>query len=98
MQTILHNRYPFRPRVFVALGIMVLLAIACDGKTKKQAVELPPPEVLVTDVTQSKVPIIMDFSGTIKAIKTVDIIPRVSGYIEERHFTEGTFVKKGDPL
>ena len=40
----------------------------------------------------------MEFSGTIKAIKTVDVIPRVSGYIEERHFTEGTFVKKGDPL
>jgi RND family efflux transporter MFP subunit len=82
----------------VALGIILLLAVACDGKTKKQAVQVPPPEVLVTDVTQSKVPIIMEFSGTIKAIKTVDVIPRVSGYIEERHFTEGTFVKKGDPL
>ena len=98
MQTILPNRYPIRPRVLVALGIILLLAAACDGKTKKQAVQPPPPEVLVTDVTQSKVPIIMEFSGTIKAIKTVDIIPRVSGYIEERHFTEGTFVKKGDPL
>ncbi len=40
----------------------------------------------------------MEFSGTIKAIKTVDIIPRVSGYIDERHFEEGTFVKKDDPL
>ena len=98
MQTILPNRYPFRPWVLAALGIIVLLAAACDGKTKKQAVQLPPPEVLVTDVTRSKVPIIMEFSGTIKAIKTVDITPRVSGYIEERHFTEGTFVKKGDPL
>ena len=98
MQIILTNRYPIRPRVLVALGIILLLAVACDGKTKKQAVQVPPPEVLVTDVTQSKVPIIMEFSGTIKAIKTVDVIPRVSGYIEERHFTEGTFVKKGDPL
>ena len=98
MQIILTNRYPIRPLVLVALGIILLLAVACDGKTKKQAVQVPPPEVLVTDVTQSKVPIIMEFSGTIKAIKTVDVIPRVSGYIEERHFTEGTFVKKGDPL
>ena len=37
-------------------------------------------------------------SGTIKAIKTVDIVPRVSGYIDKRHFEEGTFVKEGDPL
>ena len=98
MQTILPNRYPFRPWLYAALGLIVLLAAACDGKAKKPAVQLPPPGVLVTDVTQSKVPIIMEFSGTIKAIKTVDVIPRVSGYIEERHFTEGTFVKKGDPL
>lgn len=98
MQTTFPNRHPFRPWLYAALGLILLLAAACDGKTKKQAVQVPPPEVLVTDVIQSKVPIIMDFSGTIKAIKTVDIIPRVSGYIEERHFTEGTFVKKGDLL
>jgi len=98
MQTRLPNRHLLRPWLLAAVGLIVLLAAACEEKAQKQAVRLPPPEVLVTDVVQSKVPIIMDFSGTIKAIKTVDIIPRVSGYIEERHFTEGTFVKKGDPL
>jgi membrane fusion protein (multidrug efflux system) len=52
----------------------------------------------VTEVVQGKVPIVMEFSGTIKAIKIVDIIPRVSGYIEKRYFDEGTFLKEGDPL
>ena len=98
MQTILPNRYPFRPWLYAALGLIVLLAAACDGKTKKQAVKPAPPDVQVTEVTQANVPIVMEFSGTIKAIKTVDIIPRVSGYINERHFEEGTFVKKDDPL
>jgi len=98
MQTTLQNRHKFRLWILVALGLIVLLTAACDGKAKKQAVKPQPPDVQVTAVVQGKVPIVMEFSGTIKAIKTVDIIPRVSGYIDERHFEEGTFVKKGDPL
>ena len=98
MQTTSQNRHKFRLYILAALGLIVLLTAACDGKAKKQAVKPPPPDVQVTEVTQGKVPIVMEFSGTIKAIKTVDIIPRVSGYIDERHFEEGTFVKEGDPL
>ena len=80
------------------MGLIILLTVACDGKAKKQAVKPQPPDVQVTEVVQRKVPIVMEFSGTIKAIKTVDIVPRVSGYIEKRYFDEGTIVKTGDPL
>ena len=98
MQIISQIRPKFQSWILAALGLILLFTIACDGKAKKQAVKPAPPDVQVTEVTQGKVPIIMEFSGTIKAIKTVDIIPRVSGYIDERHFEEGTFVKKDDPL
>ena len=98
MQTTSQNRPKFRLYILVALGLIILLTLACDGRAKKQPVKPAPPDVQVTEVTQGKVPIVMEFSGTIKAIKIVDIIPRVSGYIEERHFEEGTFVKKDDPL
>jgi len=83
---------------FAVGGVLLFLLTGCDGKTKKQAVKPQPPDVAVAEVVEGKVPIVMEFSGTIKAIKIVDIIPRVSGYIDERHFEEGTFVKKGDPL
>ncbi len=83
---------------FAVGGVLLFLLIGCDGKAKKQAVKPSPPDVQVAEVTPRKVPIVMEFSGTIKAIKIVDIIPRVSGYINERHFEEGTFVKEGDPL
>jgi membrane fusion protein (multidrug efflux system) len=76
----------------------LLLLTGCGDKSKQTAVKPPPPDVQVAEVTQQKVPIIMTFSGTVKSIKTVDIIPRVSGYIEERHFEEGTVVSEGDPL
>ena len=98
MQTPLKNRLIIRHGIIAALGIIILLVSGCDGKAKKQAVKPPPPDVAVAEVVQGKVPIVMEFSGTIKAIKTVDIIPRVSGYIEKRYFEEGTIVQQGDPL
>jgi len=76
----------------------LLLLTGCGDKSKQTAVKPPPPDVQVAEVREEKVPIIMTFSGTVKAIKTVDIIPRVSGYIEERYFEEGSVVSKGDPL
>ena len=58
----------------------------------------PPTEVTVAEVQQRPIPLIFDFSGTLKAVKRVEIIPRVSGYIEARYFEEGAFVEEGDPL
>ena len=98
MQTTSQNRQILRSWILAALGLTILLTVACDGKAKKQAVKPQPPDVAVAEVVQEKVPIVMEFSGTIKAIKTVDIVPRVSGYIEKRYFEEGTIVKTGDPL
>jgi len=98
MQTTSQNRHIFRLWILAALGLTILLTVACDGKAKKQAVKPPPPDVAVAEVIQRKVPIVMEFSGTIKAIKTVDIVPRVSGYIEKRYFEEGTIVQEGDAL
>ena len=98
MQTPSQNRYIFRLWILAVLGLIILLTVGCDGKGKKQAVKPQPPDVAVAEVVQGKVPIVMEFSGTIKAIKTVDIVPRVSGYIEKRYFEEGTIVQAGDPL
>lgn len=98
MQTKSQNRRILRLWILATLGLIAILMVACDGKAKKQAVKPPSPDVSVAEVTQSAVPIVMEFSGTIKAKKIVDIIPRVSGYIDKRYFEEGTFVKKGDPL
>jgi RND family efflux transporter MFP subunit len=76
---------------------LILLLTGCGDKSKEKTAP-PPPTVTVAEVAQQKIPIIMQFSGTITSVKTVDIIPRVSGYIEKRYFEEGTFVKEGAPL
>ncbi|OQK16732.1 hypothetical protein AU255_02155 [Methyloprofundus sedimenti] len=83
----------------ILTGIMLTISLlsGCGGKDKQQ-VPPPPPKVVAAPVLQQTVPIIVQFSGTVKANKDVVIKPQVSGYIEQRLFVEGTEVKTGDPL
>jgi len=76
---------------------LLLLLPGCDD-SKTASAPPPPTTVTVAEVGQGPVPITMDFSGTVQSVKTVQIIPRVSGYIEKRSFIEGDDVKTGDPL
>ncbi len=83
-----------------ALVVSCLLVLLAGCQQKKQAAALPPPppEVVVAEVATETVPIVIEQSGTVKAVKRVDIYPRVTGYIFERNFTEGSFVEKDAEL
>jgi membrane fusion protein, multidrug efflux system len=58
----------------------------------------PAPSVLVAPVVSKEVTDTSDFVGRVTPIDKVDIVARVPGYIEQRLFTEGQLVKKGDML
>ncbi len=95
MQT-MKNRVLMNATVLVAAcGLLIGLA-GCEKP--KQKAERPPPSVVVSEVKQEIVPIVIKVAGTVQPVKTVKIVPRVSGYIFERNFTEGTNVKEGGPL
>ena len=90
-----------RPTVerMAALSLLPALLAGCDDKSSGGAAAAPsPPEVVVAEVTEGAVPIAMRFSGTVESVRAVDIIPRVSGYLEKRFFEEGANVKAGAPL
>ena len=89
-----------RSQCLTALSLGAAILLAALGCQKKPAAKVtpPPPTVTVTQVQQQTVPIIFPFSGTVQSVKHVDIMPRVTGYITERYFTEGTMVKEGEPL
>ena len=80
-----------------AAGGLALLAGGCDRGPGPPPAP-PPPEVVVAKVSQKSIPVVLRFSGTLQAIRSVDIIPRVGGFIEKRYFVEGTRVNKDDPL
>jgi len=85
-------------RASVCIAFLVMATVSgCNSKPATKPTP-PPPQVTVAEVTQATVPIIYPFSGTVQAVKYIDIIPRVTGYITERNFVEGSLVKKDQLL
>jgi multidrug efflux system membrane fusion protein len=58
----------------------------------------PPPEVSVATVLVKEVRPWDEFTGHIEAVETVELRPRVSGYIDRVNYVEGGEVTKGDVL
>jgi RND family efflux transporter MFP subunit len=80
----------------VAAG--ALLASSGCGKSGGGQSAPPPPQVTVAQVLEKKVKEWDEFTGRLQAVETVEIRPRVSGYIDKVAFTEGSQVKRGDLL
>ncbi|MHB1426850.1 MAG: efflux RND transporter periplasmic adaptor subunit [Gemmataceae bacterium] len=94
-------RKPRHLHLRISLGVLaVVVAAAASAGCHR-----PPPakmskvaEVVVTTPIMDEVTDYQDFTGRMDALQTVDIRPRVSGYITEAPFVEGDIVKKGDLL
>jgi len=63
-----------------------------------QAPPSGPPPVGVVAVQRQPMTETYEFNGRIQAINSVNIVARVSAFLEQQLFTEGTDVKKGDLL
>ena len=74
----------------------LLLPAACK-KAPSAATQAPLPVNVVT-VTEREVKEWDEFTGRLEAVESVEIRPRVSGYVTEIRFEEGAFVRKGDLL
>ncbi|HEX7988727.1 MAG TPA: efflux RND transporter periplasmic adaptor subunit, partial [Stenotrophomonas sp.] len=78
-----------------ALSLAVL--VACSGGHAENGAP-PAPEVSVAPVLIKQVAQWDEFSGRIEAVQSVELRPRVSGYIDKVNYVEGDEVKKGDVL
>ena len=91
---------PGRPtrRSVGSLAILpILLLVGCDSDEPQKAAPALP-KVEVADVTVGDVPVTYDYAGTVKSVRLVEIVPRVSGEVIERPFVEGALVQEGDVL
>jgi multidrug efflux system membrane fusion protein len=89
-----------RPALFaLAASIaLVIVATGCSSQAAPSAHMPPPPEVSVAQVVSKNVRQWDDFTGRVSAIQSVEIRPRVSGYVDKLAYTEGREVAKGDLL
>jgi len=78
--------------------LLFFTCILLTGYEAAVAQGAPPPAVTVTPVISREVTATGDFIGRVVAIDKVDVVARISGFINERNFTEGQQVKTGDLL
>jgi len=78
-------------------GVCWLSVVASCGVAAAQGAA-PPPAVSVTPVVTRQITESSDYVGRVAAVDKVDLVARVSGFLEQRNFTEGQAVKKGDLL
>jgi membrane fusion protein, multidrug efflux system len=83
---------------FAAIGAFALGFSACRNSEGAAASAPPPPTVGVATVMPRTVQEWDQFNGRVSAIDTVELRPRVSGYVERVVYKEGDDVKKGDIL
>ncbi|AIF46296.1 efflux RND transporter periplasmic adaptor subunit [Dyella japonica] len=69
-----------------------------SGDTHAQAGPPPAPSVTVAQVLVRPVDDSDEFTGRLQAVDTIQLRPRVSGYVDSVHFKEGAIVRKGDLL
>jgi multidrug efflux system membrane fusion protein len=81
----------------IGVGVISILltAVGCKKEFAPQQGPLP---VNVVTVIEKEVNEWDEFTGRLEAVESVEIRPRVSGYITEIHFEAGAIIKKGDLL
>ena len=84
---------PFRALVPLALSSLV---VACGEAPPPPS--FPPTPVDVVSIAQERVTETREFAGRIQAVSTVELRPRVAGYLVGVHFEEGSVVEEGDLL
>jgi RND family efflux transporter MFP subunit len=78
--------------IAIAVGIIVSSsALAVDGTPAPLPVTVAPP--LAKRMTGWD-----EYSGRFQAVERVEVRPRISGFIEQVRFKDGSLVKAGDPL
>ncbi|HEX4160340.1 MAG TPA: efflux RND transporter periplasmic adaptor subunit [Rhizomicrobium sp.] len=92
-----HVPQPWARRAFGAAAALFLAAVlaACSGNGP------PPPapvNVIAAKPLKRKVVDWDDFVGHFEAVDSVDLRPRVSGYLQSINFRDGQIVRKGDLL
>ncbi len=79
-------------------ALSAFAALTSCEKPKSAEVQAGPPEVLVTDVVQKEVPVIRQWVGTLNGSENAEVKARTTGYLQNRAYQEGSYVKKGDLL
>ena len=81
-----------------SLVLPLALAACTVGEAGNPPPAPPAPQVTTAEVAVRELNAWADFTGRLEAVESVEIRPRVGGYVESAHFVEGGRVAAGDLL
>src|SRR5437870_8539731 len=89
---------PIRRRVRRARWAPLAAALVLSACGPRPAPAPPPPKVKVVQAVAREITEWDEYTARLDAIDSVEVRPRVSGYLQSIHFQDGTIVHKGDLL
>src|SRR5687767_10707751 len=92
-----HSVMNFPLRKAATLVVALFLA-SCGAQAQDNTVAPPPPAVTTAPVLTQALRPWDEFTGRLEAIDTVQVRPRVGGFIMSVGFREGAAVRKGEVL
>ncbi|GAD47746.1 putative efflux pump periplasmic linker protein [Caenibius tardaugens NBRC 16725] len=89
----------YRPVIhLILLPAMLSMVTACAGGDEGGKGKKGPPEVGYVVVQPQSVPVQTELGGRVVAFATSEVRPQITGVIRQRYFTEGSYVRAGQPL
>ena len=82
----------------VRVSVLLAVALALASCTGRPASAPPPPKVTVVQPVEREITEWDEYTARLEAVDSVEVRPRVSGYLQSIHFQDGAIVKKGDLL
>lgn len=79
-------------------GALPILLTAFGGCAQPTPPPMPPPKVTVVQPIERDVTDWDEYTARLDAVDSVEIRPRVNGYLQSVHFQDGAIVQKGDLL
>ncbi len=99
LKSVLFNRISASVALgFIALAAIVFFSATSRSHAKPAAAAPPLAQVTVAEVISRPLREWQEFTGRLQAVDTVEVSPRVSGYIDQVAFKDGARVKKGQLL
>src|SRR6266446_1835180 len=93
-----NHRILRRLMLVICLATLAGLGAGCSSSSSAQPKAPALPEVSVAEVICKQIGDTDEFTGRLEAVHTVEVRPRVSGYLQSVHFKEGEIVRQGDLL
>jgi membrane fusion protein (multidrug efflux system) len=88
---------PMRPRILL-IAATLALASCGQGDAQNGRGQRGPAQVGFVVVQPTSVPVQSSLGGRTVAFESSEVRPQVNGLIRSREFTEGSYVRKGQPL